>query len=289
MAQWIWKNIVAAFRFALEVVGAACTLGQVLKLAFSLEQNQFSAKAILVVALIALATSFVWNCLKPFRRTYHLNGGILLKVRIGSITRKYGCAIVVGTNNELVADRDRINKNCIQYALQLDTRLEQKIQREFSTGKHDGTTVGFGTVISVPQESVMLRKKRKALDRVFHFLVMSRLEANKNASTTMVELDNAMFKYFQQVGRLNVPNQRLEVPLIGTGVAGVYTSGNSKNDVAVMIVREFMRCRQNGQCNNIKELTICISWSDIKFINWPESEGKLDLTVKNCQGCKGFK
>lgn len=284
MLQWLWKNLIFAMRATVEIMGAIWLLGELIAVVSSQNSNFFSAMAVIVVAIVLGVARFGWICTKPFW-TRSLNDGMHLKIRMGDITKQRGCAILVGTNNELNCNDADINRSSIQYQLQTNPALGPDIKRAFQNEKGDRPTVSYGTVISVRESNEQGQQKAES-DRVFHFLVMSELETNQNAQTTMQELDMAIGQYFQQLRQLYVPNKKLEVPLIGTGIAGVCSQTNAKIDVAVRLVRHLIQSRDRNQRQSLKEMVIRIHWRDFQYIDWHQLDTLIEHSLQVCQECK---
>ena len=268
----------------MEITGAVWLLGELIAVVSSLDGNFFSAAAVIVMAIGSGLAALVWLCTKPFW-TRKLNDGTHIKIRMGDITKQRGCAVLVGTNDELNCEDEAINCGSIQYQLQTNQALGDKIKQTFQAEREKHPTANYGTIIPVTEDSDRQGRKKAMSDRAFHFLVMSKLKPNQNAETKLSELDQAISDYFQKIGQLYVPNKKLEVPLIGTGTAGVYSETNAKIDIAVRLVRHLIRGRGQHQCQNVREMVIRIPWMDFRYINWQQLDTLIEQTLQICQEC----
>lgn len=178
-----------------------------------------------------------------------------IKISIGNILNKRSGTVIIGINDKLVTDVEKIGEKSIHHQLMMKQKTK-KLEDKFKEiqCKNNKQRVSMGYHFSWTD------KRHNYL-----FLVMSELQFDKAPMTNKETLIKSMRELFSAQNSLSIRNKKIFVPVIGTGAADVRLT---HADVVRLIAREYIfsqaHCIGNNP-NRIQNLNIVVYWRDLLF------------------------
>lgn len=196
-------------------------------------------------------------------------------IKPGNILSKRKGAIIVGINNQLITDPDKIGRKSLHREIVRRYGKEKiaeefKKERKFREKQEEHNRKCFFS--------------REINGKQFVFLMMSRIQKPEVAATSKDEIVSALDHFFNSHTDIRIDSNRLYCPLLGTGEGGI----NASNDeMANLIVREYVRFLKHNdeEVNRIKDFQVIVYWKDIFRVNFKEIRRKVDCLVENCYEC----
>ncbi len=230
------------------------------------------------VLCIAIALTSVYYLLPLFKVIHVKESDCELCVRPGNILKKKNATIVVGINDILSCDRTIIGENSIHYQL-MQKKYSRQVEDRLNEARLslNGQKAKYGTVFSVNAANY---------NKFFIFLVMSNISKPGIIDTKAEDLCRAITDLFKQESSLTIKNNKLFIPIIGTGPAGV---GITKYNMIKAIACAYCLHRSRDG-HNITRLTIKIRWKDYLNLDIVSIIRDLQWMAKNCccisNGCE---
>ena len=194
-------------------------------------------------------------------------------------------SILVGVNNELTCDTERISHSSLHYQILLKYRAEhgedwmkERFQKEFEA---HAVSAGPGLPRRVPYGYSF---EMKSPDRVgenegqsFVFLVSSQLNQPEAASAPTQSLKEAIDRFFSEPHPYTCRMNRLYMPLLGTGAAA--------NTIDKQRLIDYMAFQFTNKPNNIHELVISFRWRTLrKDLTLTTVHEHLQSITEKCRG-----
>lgn len=227
-------------------------------------------RILLFPALITTVIS-LFNLIKSRYVIKYKIDDIRIIIMVHDIFRIRNGVNVIGINNQLCTQVDKIGENSI-HSKMIDKYGKEVMRDVFVKGK----------------EKIRNGKKYfqdKIKNKDFLFLPMSNVDDGA-ASTTITIVNDALKNIFENQEYLRLPNGKINIPIIGTGAAGINLS---KEDVIKLIIENYLDFKnKSGEEDNskIKVLNIIVYWKDILNIDWLELNRWMKNQVDYCQKCK---
>lgn len=238
---------------------------------------QFSFSKLVFV----FGASFVILCIRSVsklsRKKYMIpSTNMAVSVRIRNILKCKDGSILVGTNDSLTYDLDKIGENSIQAQLTkkyggnwIKDAFEKEKQKEEYKNKG---RVPYGYIFTVPSPSG---------NHQFIFLVMSRLEKDKVPTASFQDITESLDKLFASETAFSCKNHRLYCPLIGTGDTSLLYS---RETIARMIAQKFVH-KDRKDTANVQELVITFRLHTLKNLNLLQLIHDIEFMSRNCSNC----
>lgn len=195
-------------------------------------------------------------------------------VRVGDILKCKRGVIVIGVNNQLNTDEDKIAKNSL-HSKMIGKYGQDKMKEVFSKGKKK-----VNNDIRYFQDEIN--------GKSYLFLAMSDINdfgaVSTKGSTVRIALDSLFFNQENLIAL----NNNIFIPLIGTGAGGLQPS---KQEVIKMIIESFLIFQKDSDeevSSKIKSINIVVYWKDVFQIDWIELRQWLKNQKTYCLNCKGF-
>lgn len=272
-----WGILKSSAAFAFAAIGTAWTALEIIGIVpFSesfLNWIKESSFAILViVGIVCGIGKLICSVYRVFFHTYHSEDKTI-RIRVGDILERRGGNIIVGVNEQLITAPAEIGPSSIHRQLtrtggpRSDAEQIFREQRMKPAGERERFFQG------------------DVEDKHIIFLPMSSLEGKQVVTTTLKMVSEKLADLFCNQGRLQVVNQTVFCPLLGTGEAGMHLS---KEDTIKMIVRIFLQsCGKmtDDSVDKIKHLEIIVHSKDFREIDWTRLNQELDFMIRNCGSC----
>ena len=233
---------------------------------------------LLLVFFVAFFSSFVlevWTFYFQEVTITHTDKSI--GIRFGDILKKTDGSILVGINNTLEYNIEKIGKDSIQYQLSKkygSSWMMQLFESEKEKNKDIQNTdhiYPYGYTF----DGVSPDRKQH-----FVFLVMSGLESNRVPGTMPSYLTSAIVKLFS-TNDFRCINNRLYVPALGTGRVALPLS---KQNAAKNIVHIFTR-NTSAESTSVHDLRIIFRWHSYKKIDMVSLYKDIGSYARVCCKC----
>lgn len=239
---------------------------------------KFSFLKLVVVFVVSFAVLCAASISNLYRKTYTIpSTNMAISVRVRDILKYRNGAILVGTNDSLTYDLDKIGKNSIQAQLTrkygikwIRNAFEKEKQTEEYKGNKGRLPCGYLFTVSSPTGK-----------QQFVFLVMSRLEKDRVPSTSFQDIKISLDKLFASETLFNCKNHRLYCPLIGTGDTSLLYS---RETIARMIAQKFVH-KDRKDIAAVQELVITVRMHTLKKLSLIQLNRDIEFMSKNCSSC----
>ena len=199
-------------------------------------------------------------------------------VKIGDITKGKKGSRVVGINNKLETSVASIAKNSIHEKI-IREHGETIIQEKFAGAKQKLKKVpgreecAFGEAFSCEIHG-----------KHYIFLVMSELHNPTHPTVGKEQLLEAINHFFHNQGNIDINQNILYFPVIGTGAGG---NSMSQKEVICEIVRQFILFKKGGggETSRIRDLNIVVWRKNVHSIDWDNMVKEVDAIVAACGNC----
>lgn len=229
------------------------------------------AVCITVIIMIKYMKDYFWHKIRiP-------NTDARICVKIGNITKGTKGSRVIGINNKLETRRDFIAKNSLHDKV-LKEHGEEVIQEKFDEAKQKLSKVpgkreyAFGEAFSCE-----VHKKH------YIFLVMSEMHNDTHPTVGKDQLIETINHFFHNQSNIEINQNILYFPVIGTGAGG---NNMSQKEVICEIVRQFVLFKKAGnEISRIRDLNIVVWWRNLYSIDWDNIVKEVDAIVAACGDC----
>lgn len=267
-----FKNIVVA---GFGTIGAMWTLMEIMKNYFpnsyTVTNNKDNILILVIPALFSMVCKFIY-ILKFELRIKSKIKDFKIVVKFGNILNCKDGVIIVGVNNQLSTEKDKIAKGSIHRQM-VDKYGQDKMLQIFIEGKQKN-------------ENNMKYFQKEISGKDFVFLPMSDIDDSGAVSTKTSTVKIALDNLFVNQKNLIVPNNNILIPIIGTGAGGLQPS---KQDVIKIIIDSFLSFQKRSDeevSSKIKTMNVVVYWKDIFEIDWVELSKWLDSQKGYCWDCQ---
>lgn len=229
------------------------------------------AVAITAIIMIKYIKSYFWYKIKIPETDARIC------VRIGDITRGTKGSRIIGINNKLETCGDAIAPNSIHEKI-IKKHGETIIQEKFDQAKQTLRKIpgrqeyAFGEAFSCE-----VQKKH------YIFLVMSEMHNPTHPTVGDEQLLETINHFFHNQRNIDINQNILYFPVIGTGAGG---TGMSQKKVICEIVRQFVLFKKaGGEISRIRDLVIVVWWKNLHTIDWDSMVKEVDAIVATCGNC----
>lgn len=199
-------------------------------------------------------------------------------VKVGDFTKMKNGSCLVGINNKLETRTEYIGAGSLHEQI-VKKHGEQKVKAEFDNARDKLQKNGVDTYDWGEAFSCKIDKND------YVFLVMSELPQAGRPSVKKEDLKQAVQKFFHSQTKLQVANDTLYCPVLGTGAAGIPVMGR---EVIGEIVRSFVLLVKGNQMESmrIKKLVIVVWGKKVLNMDWEAMLEEVDAIVDLCGKCK---
>lgn len=267
----IFKDIVVA---GFSAIGIMWTFMEIMESYFPNSRIVTNNKDNILILVIPALLSIVCKFIYIFKFELQAKSKIKdfkIVVKFGNILNCKDGVIIIGVNNQLSTEKDKIAKGSIHRQM-VDKYGQDKMIQVFRDGKQKikGNVKYFQEEIS---------------GKDFLFLPMSDINNSGAVSTKTSTVRIALDNLFVNQESLIAPNNKIYIPIIGTGAGGLHPS---KQDVVKIIIESFLSFQKGSDeeiSSKIKTVNIVVYWKDVFQIDWIELSKWLENQKDYCWNC----
>ena len=197
---------------SMSMIGLVWTLLEIFKYFFpDLIDISFERKIMICAAIIGPIANMLYGFLELLFFRCKISEDAEIKISIGNILNKRSGTVIIGINDKLVTDVERIGEKSVHYQLmskQKNRKLEDKFKEMQRINNKQCVSMGYHFSWNNKHHNYL-------------FLVMSELQFDKAPVTNKETLIKSLRKLFSAQNSLSIRNKKLYVPVIGTGAADV--------------------------------------------------------------------
>ena len=260
----------AAKSFSL--VGAVFSAGELLQkmkspLGFSLSRTGAG-----IVFFVSLACFFALELYRLFFQRISVPGtSRSVSLRFGNLLRCRNGTVLVGINNTLTYDEDKIGRDS------LHNQLIQKYGINWMRQVFEAEKQRAGLTVYPPGYAFSAQAKD---GRMYLFVVMSELKAAGVPRTAPEEVRKVAQVLFSS-DEFRCRNKRLYSPILGTGSAALLCA---QRDVAEQIAFEFV-CAAAQNSAAVHELVLVFRWRSLPRIQLTALKQSIAQIAERCRSC----
>ena len=261
---------IAAKSFSM--VGAVFSAGELLQKLNSPLGFSLSRAGALIVFFLSMGFFF---CLELYRLFFQRipvpESSKSISLRFGNLLRCRNGTILVGINNTLTYDEDKIGRDSIH------NQLIQKYGIDWMRQVFEAEKEKAGLTVYPPGYAFSARAED---GREYLFVVMSELKAAGVPKTAPGEVRKVAQVLFSS-DEFRCRNKRLYSPILGTGSAALLCA---QKDVAEQIAFEFV-CAAAEHSAAVHELVLVFRWRSLPRIQLSALKHSIAQIAARCRGC----